>query len=284
MTAVTDAALARLSASIQNSSSMKLSLAGKAVPCTRNTSRPRTFSRTRTNRLPSEKRSVSDWPSSHPRYSAIECPRRRLAEPAKSRNSSSTAATLRTYGDPELSIARGRTVLPPGAAVDQLAQDVGVPRVARRLLQQVAQDPTQVAGAGRARVLARVVQLGPGDDGADPRPRVPVGGDRRVERVACDLDGVAGEGDVEAGEAPLHPDRLGEAQVLHQPQQRGPAGHRRAPGVLVAHAVHLAHHGVPLELEQREQRLPLAVQPTGRLLVGHGRSVRPTRRHGTVTL
>ncbi len=54
MTTVTDAALARFSASIQNSSSTKLSLAGKAVPCSRNTSRPRTFSGTRTKRLPSE--------------------------------------------------------------------------------------------------------------------------------------------------------------------------------------------------------------------------------------
>ena len=59
MTTVTDAALARLSASTQNSSSMKLSLAGREVPWTRKTSRPRTFSSTRTNTLPSEKCSVS---------------------------------------------------------------------------------------------------------------------------------------------------------------------------------------------------------------------------------
>src|ERR1044072_7054448 len=63
MTAVTEAALARLSASIQNSSSMKLSFAGNAVPCTMNTSRPRTLSSTRTNRLPSESRITSDAPS-----------------------------------------------------------------------------------------------------------------------------------------------------------------------------------------------------------------------------
>src|SRR5215510_13795637 len=121
MTAVTDAALARLSASIQNRSSMKLSLAGNAVPCTRNTSRPRTFSRTRTNRFPSEKRSVSEAPSSQPRYSAIERPSRRLADPANSRNSSSTAATLRTregsgadgYPGRRQGLGRGLGDLPP---------------------------------------------------------------------------------------------------------------------------------------------------------------------------
>ena len=89
MTAVTEAALARLNASIQKSSSMKLSFAGNAVPWTRKTSRPLTFSRTRTNRLPSEKRSVSFLPSWQPRYSAIAPPSLRLADPANSRNSSS---------------------------------------------------------------------------------------------------------------------------------------------------------------------------------------------------
>ena len=88
MTAVTEAALARLRASIQKSSSMKLSLAGNAVPCTRNTSRPRTFSRTRTNRFPSENRRVSVDPRAQPRYSAIDAPSVRLADPANSRNSS----------------------------------------------------------------------------------------------------------------------------------------------------------------------------------------------------
>src|SRR6478672_4968651 len=96
MIAVTDAALARLNASIQNSSSMKSSLAENAVPCTRNTSRPRTFSRTRTKRLPSEKRRVSEAPTGHPRYSAIDRPSLWLADPA---NNTKSSATRRLYGE-----------------------------------------------------------------------------------------------------------------------------------------------------------------------------------------
>src|SRR5262249_32349086 len=63
MTTVTDSALARFNASIQKRSSMKLSLAGKTVDCTRYTWRPRTLSLTRTNRFPSEKRSTSPAPA-----------------------------------------------------------------------------------------------------------------------------------------------------------------------------------------------------------------------------
>ena len=88
MTAVTDEALARFRASIQKSSSMKLSLVGKPVPCTRKTSRPRTFSSTRTKRFPSENRIVSLAASGQPRYSAIEAPSFRLADPTNRRNSS----------------------------------------------------------------------------------------------------------------------------------------------------------------------------------------------------
>src|SRR5271163_3394406 len=89
MTAVTEAALARLKASIQKSSSMKLSLAGKAVPWIKKTSRPRTFSPTRTKRLPSENWSVSPAPSGQSRYLAMAWPSLRLADPAKSEHSPS---------------------------------------------------------------------------------------------------------------------------------------------------------------------------------------------------
>ena len=60
MTAVTWVALARFRASIQKSNSMKLSLTGCSVPWITKTSRPRTFSRTRTKTLPSLKILVSD--------------------------------------------------------------------------------------------------------------------------------------------------------------------------------------------------------------------------------
>ena len=49
---MTCVALARLKASIQNVNSMKLSLTGCSVPWITKTSRPRTFSRTRTKTLP----------------------------------------------------------------------------------------------------------------------------------------------------------------------------------------------------------------------------------------
>src|SRR5262245_17332117 len=150
---------------------MKLSLAGKAVPWTRNTSRPRTFSNTRTNRLPSENRSVSDCPSSRPRYSAIECPRRRLAEPAKSRNSSSTVATLRTDGDPGGGQRGGRRLddLP---AAQPPAGHLGQPQHVEPLLLVVGQPEVRPRrgpqhGHGRAsrRQVARVhdVQGEPGE-------------------------------------------------------------------------------------------------------------------------
>src|SRR5215471_18290590 len=71
MTTVTDSALARFKASVQNRSSMKLSLVGKTVDCTRYTWRPRTFSLTRTNKFPSEKRTTSPAPGWVPRYSQI---------------------------------------------------------------------------------------------------------------------------------------------------------------------------------------------------------------------
>ena len=88
MTAVTEAALARLNASIQKRSSMKLSLAGKPVPWTRNTSRPLTFSNTLTKRFPSENRRVSLAPNGQSRYSAMAAPSLGLADPAKRSSSS----------------------------------------------------------------------------------------------------------------------------------------------------------------------------------------------------
>src|SRR5262245_17929838 len=94
MTAVTDDALARFSASIQNNNSMKLSFAGNAVPCTRNVSRPRTFSSTRTKRFPSENRCVSLAASGWSRYAAIDAPNVRLADPAKSRKSSTSRQAM----------------------------------------------------------------------------------------------------------------------------------------------------------------------------------------------
>src|SRR5882762_10177 len=95
MTTVTDSALARFSASIQNRSSMKLSLAGKAVDCTRYTRRPRTVSLTRTNRLPSEKRSTSPVPGCTCTYSQILRVSFGLPLPPKMRMSSATRQLLR---------------------------------------------------------------------------------------------------------------------------------------------------------------------------------------------
>src|ERR1039458_9808721 len=61
----------------------------------RKTSRPRTLSRTRTNRFPSENRSVSLAASGQPSSSAILWARRRLADPANNKKSLSTERTYR---------------------------------------------------------------------------------------------------------------------------------------------------------------------------------------------
>src|ERR1039458_3707730 len=61
----------------------------------RKTSRPRTLSRTRTNRFPSENRSVSLAASGQPSSSAILWARRRLADPASNKKSLSTGRTYR---------------------------------------------------------------------------------------------------------------------------------------------------------------------------------------------
>ena len=83
MTAVTCVALARLKASIQKRSSTRLSLTGYSVPCTMKTSRPRTFSRTRTKTFPSLKTFVSERASSVPSFLQIARARSWLALPAK---------------------------------------------------------------------------------------------------------------------------------------------------------------------------------------------------------
>jgi hypothetical protein len=95
MTAVTEAALARLSASIQKSNSIKLSLVGKTVLWITNASRPRTFSSTRTNVLPSEKIFVSLLPGRVLRWAQIRSVRRRLLLPGKMTTSSNPIAILR---------------------------------------------------------------------------------------------------------------------------------------------------------------------------------------------
>src|ERR1039458_4178594 len=61
----------------------------------RKTSRPRTLSRTRTNRFPSETRRVSLAASGQPSSSAILWARRRLADPASNKKSLSTGRTYR---------------------------------------------------------------------------------------------------------------------------------------------------------------------------------------------
>src|SRR5262245_46839350 len=231
MTAVTDAALARLSASIQNSSSMKLSLAGKAVPCTRNTSRPRTFSSTRTNRLPSEKRSVSDCPSLQPRYSAIELPRRRLAEPAKSRNSSSTAETLRTSGtdrDAGRGQRRGRGLddLPPPQPP---AGDLRQPQHVEALLLVIGQPEVRPRG------------------GPQHRHRVPPG--RQVARVD-DIEREPAEVPVPRRQVGCPPPQ----RRLVQPPQLVVVGHQspQPRQVTPVDAVDEAHHRG--QRRQRTQR------------------------------
>src|ERR687897_2447157 len=88
MTTVTDSALARFNASTQKRSSIKLSLVGKTVDCTRYTRRPRTLSLTRTNRFPSEKRSTSPVPGCTCKYSQILSVSLGLPLPPKMRISS----------------------------------------------------------------------------------------------------------------------------------------------------------------------------------------------------
>src|SRR5262249_26562566 len=83
-------------ASIQKRSSMKLSLAGKTVDCTRYTWRPRTFSLTRTNRFPSEKRSTSPAPGCMFKYSQILSVSLGLPLPPKMRMSSTIIVTSQT--------------------------------------------------------------------------------------------------------------------------------------------------------------------------------------------
>src|SRR5215469_5193456 len=70
---------------------MKLSLVGNTVDCTRYACRPRTFSLTRTNKLPSEKRNTSPAPGRVFRYSQILSVSFRLPLPPKMTRSSSIA-------------------------------------------------------------------------------------------------------------------------------------------------------------------------------------------------
>ena len=76
-------ALARFSASIQKSSSTKLSLTGRCTPWMTNVSRPRTFSRMRTKTLPSLKIWASQGTSFCPSASAMLFANTGLPEPAR---------------------------------------------------------------------------------------------------------------------------------------------------------------------------------------------------------
>ena len=63
---------------------MKLSLTGYSVPWITKTSRPRTFSRTRTKTFPSPNCKVSDFARPIPSFSQTALPKLTLALPAKS--------------------------------------------------------------------------------------------------------------------------------------------------------------------------------------------------------
>ena len=97
MSTVTFSALALLKASIQNSNSMKLSLTGKAVDCTRKTSLPLTFSRTRTKVFPSENRNTSPSRIGTSKWLHILVVRSRLPLPLKTITSDSIAIVSLHY-------------------------------------------------------------------------------------------------------------------------------------------------------------------------------------------
>ena len=139
--------------------------------------------------------------------------------------------------------------LPAGAAVDQLADDVGMPGVPGCLLQQVRQHPAQADRRVGFRPAAQLVQAGPAEGRrVHPLPRLPVGAGDGVQRVIR-LRLVTGDDEVVPREAVQHPGGLGAGHVLDQPQQAG-AGADGRP----------ARRGVVEAGDFPDQRFPLISQ------------------------
>ena len=133
MTAVTCVALARLKASIQKSSSMKLSLTGYSVPWTMKTSRPRTFSSTRTKTLPSLKTCVSDCASSIPRWLADRLRRAsELALPAKTFSSPYGSVCFDDVVVTDQRLVHATVVASRSCSGVSATKRAGIPRIATR--------------------------------------------------------------------------------------------------------------------------------------------------------
>jgi hypothetical protein len=94
--------------------------------------------------------------------------------------------------------------LPTRRSVNELAQDVGVPCVARGLLQEVREHPAKVDGRHGVIASADVVEPRSANHVVHPRPRRAVPLDRELARARRGL-GV----EAETCEPPLDPDRLG---------------------------------------------------------------------------
>ena len=99
-------------------------------------------------------------------------------------------------------------------------------RMAGGLLQQVHEHPSKAdrplaagvpAGSGKARSR--------GDNGISAPPRLPVGGDRRWNRVLR-ADLVVVYDDLMTGEAMEDPKGFGPGHVPEEPEEAGPTGHR----------------------------------------------------------
>ncbi len=164
---------------------------------------------------------------------------------------------------------RSQAELPTGLAIDQFTQDVGVPGVSRRFLEQVHQDPAEVRRRPVADVSTQVVEapMVP-HDGIDAPPAFPVCGHGSLHRVVG-RDAVVRSISGETGKAPENPQGLRPCHVLHQPQERGPATDGGSPGSVLIDSLDLPNQGLALVLQECLHGGELILVESRRLPIRH---------------
>src|SRR5580700_11357281 len=115
-------------------------------------------------------------------------PRRRTAPAWRARASPSVSLAKALSRCPSGAATAQLPTLPrpwlaPGAAIDELTQDVSVPGMPGGLLEQMHQHPAQPDRSVALVAPAGLVQIAVGDDGIGHRPRGPVARAERRHRV-----------------------------------------------------------------------------------------------------
>lgn len=119
-------------------------------------------------------------------------------------------------------------VLSPSLAVDELAKDVRMPGVARGLLEQMCDDPSEIDDVLTRDGTALRIETGVSDYSINSRPGRSVALNHRCERVLwrkCIVRYRVGL----LSKARQDPPRFGARRVLDQPQQCGVAPDQPAP-------------------------------------------------------